>query len=119
VPARGRDLERTPRAFLASQIGEIEGRRLRSLTVSRHPRLGHEVTSQISDGVRQVPHRHGIDPRQSRLRRRARCAEHPRQAGLESRLREGEHPADRPQPAIERELAHGRVIIERAARDLS
>ena len=66
-----------------------------------------------------MPHGNRLDPCECRLRRRTRGTKDPRQPGETRGLRQRERAPDGPQPPVERELAHGRVIFEPFAGNLT
>ena len=67
------------------------------------------LAAQVGDGLGQVAERHGVDAGELGLRRRLGGAEEAREPGPARALRGREHPADRPDAAVEGELAERRV----------
>ena len=117
MPARGRELERPPRALLPAHVGEIRHEHRRGAVDGEH-RIRLELAAEIRDRIREVAYRHRLDARQRRLRRRLRRAEQPLQPHPPRALGDREHAADRAKPSVERELADGRVPLELVARHL-
>ena len=113
VRACSGDLERPPRPLLSAQVGEIRGRAvLDRRLVDRLERRRVDPSAEVLDGLVEVSYRHGLDTRERGLRRRLGGAHEPRQACAQRPLGDGERPWDGTNPAVQRELAHGRVLCE-------
>jgi len=122
VTAGSRELERPARPFLTANVGEIRNRRLGTVPVSRRELVGRRrlpLAAQVGDRLRQVMQRHRLDPGERGFRCTLGRAKQVREPRLPSSLRRGEHAADRPQPAVQRELADCRVTTERLRWHLS
>ena len=65
-----------------------------------------------------MAHGHGLDPSELRLARRLGSTEDPLEPGTPRTLGDGERAAHRPHPAVERQLAYGRVLREPLGRKL-
>ena len=104
APGRGRRRDRARRRRRASPFG-VDRRRL-------------ALAAQVGDGLGEVTHAAPARCRRAPPRRRLGGADEPLEPGAPRALGRGEHAADRPQPAVERQLAEGGVLVERARRHL-
>ena len=120
VRSGGGDLERAAGALLPADVGEVGLRRCRCAPVRRgRVRRRLPLAAQVGDGLRQVAERDGVDAGELGLRRRLGGAEEAREPGPARALRGREHPADRPDAAVEGELAERRVPRERGGGNLT
>src|SRR5581483_11626567 len=74
APGRG-ELERTPRAFLTSDPGEVRFRDLASHALSRNVRGWTALPAQVGDRLDEMPDRDRLDAGERRLGRRRSRAE--------------------------------------------
>ena len=120
MTARRGDLERAPRPLLAADVREIGDAGERFEVVGRRRRLGRvALAAEVGDGFGEVTDA-------DRLRSPASATSAPGLGGADERVEPGaagafggdERAGDGPEPPVERELADGRVPVERLGRHL-
>jgi len=116
-----RDLERTARALLTADVGEIGHRRptVRARPWQRIDILRPVRASEVRDDVCEVGDGHWVDAGELRLGCGLDRADEPVHAGSAGGLCGNEHAGDGSQAPVERELADRRVLEERVGRDLA
>ena len=77
-----------------------------------------QLAAEVGDRLGEVAHRHRLDAAQLRLAGRLGRAQDPLEPGTPRALGDGERAAHRPDPAVERQLADGRVLREPLDRKL-
>ena len=115
------DLERATSALLTAELAQV-GCRCRGL---RRRRRGRRVgrrriaqATQVGDRFGQVRDRHRLDAGERHLRTRLGRTDHPFQAGPPCTLGRDERAGNRPEAAVERQLADRGMPCERIGREL-
>jgi hypothetical protein len=112
VRARSRDLERTAGALLAANVREI-GDLGRVGVLRQWLEGGHvDLAAKVRDHLAQRRDRNRLDAGEGCLGCRLGRADHAPHARPSGALGHRQRPGDRPDSAVERELAHGRVLGE-------
>ena len=119
MAARRRELERAPRALLAADVGQVEAPAAAAAPVRRAGLRRLALAAQVRDRLGEVANGHGLDPGERRLGRRLGGAEEPCRDRRGAPLGRRERAADRPEPAVERELADRGVLREASGRKLA
>jgi len=110
---------RASTALLAADVGEIGERRGRVAVQGRRRRRYLVVAEQIADRLPEVPHPDRLDTGERCLRRGVGGAENPREPGPGGALCGRDRPGDRPDAAVEAQLADARVLDEPIGRNLT
>ena len=119
VLARRGELERPSPPLLPSHLGEVGQERLLELVAARRGRERDLLlAAQVRDRLRQMVDRDDVDAGQRRLGSRLGRAEQARQPGAARTLGDGDRAGDGANPAVERELAHARVLEQAGRRQL-
>jgi hypothetical protein len=117
VRTGSRNLERAAGALLSADVGEVGlGRRV--VRARGHDRIRLELAAQVRNRVREMPKADRLDTGERRFGRRLGRAEHAFKAHPARALGDGKHARDAPEPAVERELADGRMTVELLVRHL-
>jgi len=114
VTAGGRQLECTPSAFLAADIGEIEGTPPR-LTVANDVLRRLELAAEIRHRVCEVTHTDRLDAGKRSFGARLVRADDPLELVATRTFGDREHAADPTQTPVERKLATRSVFIKTRA----
>ncbi len=118
MPARRRELKRTPGALLATNVGEIGQPIWHRQLVRLVEGLGLPLAAQVGGGLGEMVQRHRLDPGERGLGRRGCGAEQPRQPQLLRSFRRGQDARDRPDTSVQSELADRRVAAQAFLRHL-
>ncbi len=119
VPTCRGDLERTARPFLAPNVGEVGNVCKRFEVVSRHRRLRRVAFSaEIGNRLGEMTHADRFDSGESDLGARFGGTDEMREAGATGAFRGDERAGNRPETAVECELADRCVPLERFGRQL-
>ena len=119
VAARRGKLERSPRSLLSAHVGQIRNLGARIAVGRGLERRRLELSAQIPDDLGQMARGHGLDARESRLRRRLACAHQAPETGSSRSFGGGKHAGHRPQSPVERQLADRRMARQPVRRKLS
>ena len=116
---RCRELERTARALLSADLGEV-GCRRRAVAVRHERRLGLELelAAQEGDGLGEMVDRDRVDAGEGRLSHAVSRAQEALDSKPPCALGDGENASDPAQATVERELPDGGRTLERAPRQL-
>jgi hypothetical protein len=119
VRAGGRDLERTPRPLLTSQVREVGcGGAVDRGLVDRLEARCVDPPAEVLDDLVEMRHGDGLDPGQSGLGRRLGCTDESQQPCATRAFRDGQRPRDRADPPIQSQLADGGVLSQPLGRKL-
>jgi hypothetical protein len=118
VPPGRRDLERAPRPLLPADVRQV-GRPPHGTAVSEHELGRLQRAAQVLRGVGEVVDADGLDPGERGLGTCLVRTDQALQTGAPRPLRHREHAADPAQPAVQRQFAARRMLVEPRSRDLS
>ena len=114
------DLERAPRPFLATDVGEVgDARRPERVGRKRVEGGSSDLSPEIRDRFGQMADGHRLDPCQCRLGSGLGGTDDAREPGPPRALRDRKSPGDGPNAPVERELSHRRVLGEPLRRNLA